>query len=216
MADSLIHSNSKTSYYLRKEQCRRLNALMSYLKSSMYFKNYIELCEMTGINRSHLSSVLNGKHDAMPTARKVCDYFKLPFIDWIETGMGDSPSVSFQNTVKYIGTVNETDNLKEKLEQPSNLIVMPENLYCDAAFIFRGRMYFVNRHDDMKSIRNGSMYFIEDNDGNKYIKRVYEKYNMETRILELDDLDSSIRTIDLQYNKTSVVLNIIAVLDFTR
>ena len=76
-------------------------------------------------------------------------------------------------------------------------------------------MYFVEKHNDIRSIKDGSTYFIEDIENNKYVKRAYEKFERD-RVLELDDIDTSIRTIKMPYCNVKYIYRVIAVLEFTR
>jgi transcriptional regulator with XRE-family HTH domain len=214
MTNILENKEKKVPYALRMEQCRRLNVVVSYLKSRGYFKTTLEMCEQVGINRSYVSSVLTGKYSAITTAKKICKYYNMPYLDWVETGEGSSPSESFEKSVKYLGTIEEGFSIDSRFEK-STLVSMPDNLQCNYIFIFRGKMYFVEKHNDIRAIKDGSTYFIEDIENNKYIKRAYEKFERD-RVLELDDIDTSIRTIKMPYCNVKYIYRVIAVLEFTR
>lgn len=198
-----------------KEQNERFRLLISYMKNIGLYESNIQICEELDMNKSHFSSVVTGKVSPLGVAKKICRYYDLPFLTWIETGQGVAPLDDYVNSSKYIGNLEETDTIESKLSKSFSAIVLPKNIYCKIVFTFRGKMYFVNEWDNFsKFINAGNKYFIELDNGQKMIKRITERRENDTRLLTLIEPDNSIPPFEIPINKTSGIYNIIASLEF--
>lgn len=201
----------------RKKQTQRFNILLSYLKESGAYKNNIDLCEKVDINRSYLSSVITGQVSPHGVALKICEHFKLPYLTWVDTGEGNSPITQYANGARYLGHLEETESLLNKINKPFSPIVLPDNLVCECVFIYRGKMYFVNKQPQYKKfIDTGAKYYIELDDDTKLIKRITEESAKDTRILTFYEPDNSVQPFKLSIDRVTCAYRIIAVLEFTR
>lgn len=199
-----------------RRQMERFRILIAFLREGGMYENNVKLCEEVGINRSYLSTVLNGKFSPMGVAEKICKHFKLPYLTWIETGEGIGPTIQFANGARYIGFLDEQDTLEDRMNMSYKPILLPDNLHCEVVFIYRGKMYFANKYPNSnKFIDTGTKYYIELNNNQKLVKRVTEKYLRDNRILTFVEPDGSIYQFDLPIGKVKSVFKIIATLEFS-
>lgn len=200
-----------------KRQSERFRLLIEYLREAGLYKSAAQLCEEMDMSKSHFSSVINGRLSPIGVAEKICKHFELPFLQWVETGEGIAPLKHFINGVKYIGHLDENSFIDEYLMGNFSPIILPKNIQCDIVFVYRGKMYFVNKVDTFHRITDsGLKYFVELNSGQKVVKRIAEKTYRDTRVMTFIDPDDTISNFELPISSIHSVYRIIGTLEFSR
>lgn len=200
-----------------KQQNERFKIFMNHLESIGLYESNIQLANEVGINRSYLSTVINGGYSPYGVASRICEHFNLPYLTWIDTGEGIAPMKQFSNGSKYIGYLDEGSEIETMLSQGFTPIVLPKNILCEIVFVYRGKMYFVNKHDTFHRITDsGIRYFIELDNGQKIIKRLSEKTVNDRRVITFIEPDNSIPNFDMQISNINSIYRIIATLEFNQ